>query len=93
MAVTAGIPEAVGKAVWIDVRNGKLDDGLAVEILRSGSVALDGLIGNATFGAAVGVDIARRDNLLVSVFGGVAHDWATNLKQGWDPVVGLRIKF
>lgn len=93
LAVTAGLPERLGSAIWVDLQSGKPDEGMTVNIFTKDKFSLDGLIGHATYGAALGYEVVKRGNMVVSVLAGAAHPWNGKLQSGWHPVAGFGVKF
>ena len=83
----------MGSGVWINLRTGKVDEGLAVEIFKKDRISADALLGHASFGASVGYDVVQRGNIVVTAIAGIAHPWTETLQRGWDPIAGLRIRF
>jgi hypothetical protein len=87
------LPERLKSAVWFSLKTGQPDVGVTVEAFRAGRVSGEVLLGRVGYGAALGYDVWRKDNVAVSVLGGAAHDWFEDVRKGWSPVVGAAIKF
>lgn len=87
------LPERLKSAVWFSLKTGQPDVGVTVETFRVGKVAGEVLLGRVGYGAALGYDVWKKDNVAVSILGGAAHDWFEDVRKGWSPVVGASIKF
>lgn len=85
-------PDRLGSAVWVNLKTGAPDVGVTIEVFKKDKIGLDALIGKASFGAALGYDVARRGPLVVSVFGGAVHNWVGTMLRDWSPAAGLRIR-
>lgn len=79
--------------MWINLRTGKADEGMTVEIFKKDKITADALIGHSSFGASLGYQVFQRGNIVVSAIAGVAHPWTMTMQRGWDPIAGLRVRF
>lgn len=86
-------PDRVGTAIWINLKTGEPDEGMAIEVFRKDKISGDALLGHASFGASLGYDVVTRGNIVVTAFGGISHPWTMTLQRGWSPVAGLRVRF
>lgn len=75
------------------MKTGQKDEGTTFTVLTKGKFSADLLTGHATVGAALGYQFAQRGSLAVSVFAGVDHSYSGSFRSGWDPIVGLKLRF
>jgi hypothetical protein len=75
------------------VLTGSPDLGATFEVFRRDKFTGDLLIGHATYGGALGYQVAQAGNLMVSIFAGASHPYAGVLTTGWSPVVGVKVRF